>query len=70
MGPRLVRIASATVDRLVGQQVARENARTAASTLAQGRVDRLEVEHFLEQHVEQHLRARRPVRATGVAGRR
>jgi hypothetical protein len=56
MGPRLVRIASATVDRLVGQDVARENARTAASALAQGRVNRLEVEHYLEQHV----RSRRP----------
>ena len=56
MGPRLVRIASATVDRLVGQEVARENARTAASALAQGRVNRLEVEHYLEQHV----RAPRP----------
>lgn len=51
MGPRLVRIASATVDRLVGQEVARENARSAASALAQGRVNRLEVEHYLEQHV-------------------
>ena len=50
MGPRLVRIASATVDRLVGQQVALENARTAASALAQRRVDRLEVDHYLEQH--------------------
>ena len=63
MGPRIVRIASATVDRLVGQEVARENARTAASALAQGRVDRLEVEHFLEQHVRarrpHHLRTRR-----------
>jgi len=56
MGPRIVRIASATVDRLVGQEVARENARTAASALAQGRVNRLEVEHYLEQHVQ----ARRP----------
>jgi len=63
MGPRLVRIATATVDRLVGQEVARENARAAASALAQGRVDRLEVEHYLEQHVRAHrphgLHARR-----------
>ncbi|NYD41811.1 hypothetical protein [Nocardioides panaciterrulae] len=44
------------MERFVGQDVARENARTAASALARGRVHRLEVEHYLEQHV----RARRP----------
>ena len=67
MGPRLVRIASAAVERFVGQDVARENARTAASSLAQGRVHRLEVEHYLEQHVRARgantleARRRRPV---------
>ena len=50
MGPRLVRIAAAAAERFVEQGVARENARVAATTLAQGRVDRLEVEHFLENH--------------------
>ena len=50
MGPRLVRIAAAAAERLADQGVARENARVAATDLARGRVDRLEVEHFLESH--------------------
>ena len=50
MGPRLVRIAAAAAERLADQGVARENARVAATDLARGRVDRLEVEHFLETH--------------------
>jgi hypothetical protein len=45
---RLVRIATAAAERLADQGVARENARIAATVLAQGRVDRLEVEHYLE----------------------
>ena len=57
MGPRLVRIAAAAAERLADQGVARENARVAATTLAQGRVDRLEVEHFLENHA----RTQRPL---------
>lgn len=56
MGPRLVRIAAAAAERLADQGVARENARVAATTLAQGRVDRLEVENYLEAQA----RARRP----------
>ena len=64
MAPRLVRIAAAAAERLADQGVARENARTAATTLAQGRVDRLEVEHFLERHA----RAQRPM--TGEQVRR
>ena len=55
MGPRLVRLAAVAVERLGDQAVALENARTAATVLARGRVERLEVEHFLEQHVgERH----------------
>ncbi len=50
MGPRLVRIAAAAAERLADQAVARENARIAATSMAQGRVDRLEVENFLEDH--------------------
>lgn len=52
MGPRLVRIAAAAAERLADQGVARENARVAATDLARGRVDRLEVEHFLENHAQ------------------
>ena len=51
MGPRLVRLAAVAVERLGDQAVALENARSAATVLARGRVERLEVEHFLEQHV-------------------
>ena len=66
MGPRLVRIAAAAAERLADQGVARENARVAATTLAQGRVDRLEVEHFLENHA----RAQRPRPLTSEQMRR
>ena len=52
MGPRLVRLAAVAVERLGDQAVALENARSAATVLARGRVERLEVEHFLEQHVD------------------
>jgi hypothetical protein len=52
MGPRLVRIAAAAAERFADQGVARENARVAATDLARGRVDRLEVEHFLENHAQ------------------
>ena len=48
MGPRLIRIAAAAAERLADQGAARENARIAATALAQGRVDRLEVENYLE----------------------
>lgn len=54
MGPRIVRIAAAAAERLADQGVARENARAAATALAQGRVDRLEVENFLENHARTH----------------
>ncbi len=54
MGPRLVRIAAAAAERLADQGAARENARIAATRLAQGRVDRLEVENYLAQHVRSH----------------
>jgi len=54
MGPRLVRIAAAAAERLADQGAARENARIAATHLAQGRVDRLEVENYLAQHVRSH----------------
>lgn len=54
MGPRIVRIAAAAAERLADQGAARENARIAATSLAQGRVDRLEVENFLAQHVSTH----------------
>lgn len=61
MGPRLVRIAAAAAERLADQGVARENARVAATDLARGRVDRLEVEHFLENH--ERARRTQPMRA-------
>ena len=51
MGPKLVQIAADAVERLADQSVALENARVAATALARERVERLEVEHFLERHV-------------------
>ncbi|MFC4785023.1 hypothetical protein ACT8ZV_11125 [Nocardioides sp. MAHUQ-72] len=54
MEPRLVRWATAAAERLAGQDAARENARVAATALARGRVDRIEVEHFLDHHVSSH----------------
>jgi hypothetical protein len=49
MARRLVRMATKAAERLADQGVALENARDAATALARGRVDRLEVEHFLER---------------------
>jgi hypothetical protein len=45
----MVRVAAEAVDRLAGQDTARHNARLAATDLTRGRVERLEVEHYLEQ---------------------
>lgn len=53
MGPRLVRLAAVAVERLGDQAVALENARSAATVLARGRVERLEVENYLEQRVDE-----------------
>lgn len=64
MAPRLVRLATAAAERLADQGVARENARLAATALAQGRVDRLEVEHYLEARA----RARRLPRVISQVG--
>lgn len=49
MARRLVRMATRAAERLADQGVALENARDAATALARGRVDRLEVEHYLER---------------------
>jgi hypothetical protein len=65
MALRLVRFASAAAARFADQGVALENARSAATTLAQRRVDRLEVEHFLENHAR--ARGHRPPIGRAVA---
>lgn len=61
MWPRMVRVAAEAVDRLAGQDTARHNARLAATDLTRGRVERLEVEHYLEQR-RRHDEIRREAR--------
>ncbi len=51
MWPRMVRVAAEAVDRLAGQDTARHNARLAATDLTRGRVELLEVEHYLEERM-------------------
>lgn len=50
MKPQLVRIVTLVAERLADQDIALANARGAATALARRRVERLEVENFLEQH--------------------
>ena len=59
MGPLLVSFAVGAAERLARHDIARENARVAATALARDRVDRLEVEHFLEQHGRDAVRTPR-----------
>jgi hypothetical protein len=49
MRPQLVRIVTRVAERLADQDLAVANARGAATALARSRVERLEVENFLEQ---------------------
>lgn len=53
MGTLLVSFAVDAAERLARHDVARENARVAATALARARVDRLEVEHFVQEHTRE-----------------
>jgi len=53
----MVELLNQLLDRLTGQQHAIENARSACTELSRRRVEREEVELFLEEHAARRVRS-------------